>query len=80
MQPTFNDDDSDSALGLVSLSHQVFVENKLPISEIQSIVESDNTSLSSSIARYRMENGRTYHAYKEGCELSNFFSTLGSVI
>ncbi|KAK5659504.1 hypothetical protein OQA88_705 [Cercophora sp. LCS_1] len=28
--------------------------------------ESDNTSLKSSILRYRQENGRTYHAYKDG--------------
>ncbi|KAF7548002.1 hypothetical protein G7Z17_g7347 [Cylindrodendrum hubeiense] len=27
---------------------------------------SSTTSLASSIAKYRMENGRTYHAYKEG--------------
>lgn len=28
--------------------------------------ESDTTSLKSSILRYREENGRTYHAYKDG--------------
>lgn len=32
--------------------------------------ESDTTSLDSSIFRFREENGRTYHAYKEGSESS----------
>ena len=31
---------------------------------------SDSTSLMSSILKYRQENGRTYHAYKDGCELA----------
>lgn len=29
-------------------------------------VESDTTSIKSSILRYREENGRTYHRYKDG--------------
>jgi len=29
-------------------------------------ITSDSTSLTSSIAKYRQENGRTYHSYKEG--------------
>ena len=29
---------------------------------------SSTASLTSSIRRYRLENGRTYHAYKEGSE------------
>lgn len=29
---------------------------------------SDTASLRSSILRYREENGRTYHAYKDGCK------------
>lgn len=34
----------------------------------QSSANSETTSLASSIARYRMENGRTYHSYKDGCK------------
>lgn len=32
---------------------------------------SETTSLNSSILKYRVENGRTYHAYMEGCECLN---------
>ncbi len=31
---------------------------------------SDTTSLMSSVLKYRHENGRTYHAYKDGCGFS----------
>lgn len=34
---------------------------------------SDTTSLKSSIMKYRKENGRTYHAYKDGSMLFFFF-------
>jgi hypothetical protein len=34
----------------------------------QSGAISDTASISSSIFKYRVENGRTYHAYKAGCE------------
>ncbi|PKS05132.1 hypothetical protein jhhlp_008499 [Lomentospora prolificans] len=34
---------------------------------------SDTTSLKSSILKYRMENGRTYHAYKDGYVQHNIF-------
>ena len=31
---------------------------------------SSTTSIGSSILRYRQENGRTYHAYKDGSEIA----------
>lgn len=40
-------------------------------------VGSATTSLASSIAKYRVENGRTYHAYKEGC--ASRYKMLGIV-
>jgi hypothetical protein len=75
MQEILDDDDNDSALGFVSRessSHRQCIEKGLTVKEIQTDAESDSTSLASSIARYRLENGRTYHAYKEGCELFKF--------
>lgn len=31
-------------------------------------VSSDTYSISESVLAYRVENGRTYHAYKDGCK------------
>ena len=37
---------------------------------------SSTASLNSSILRYRRENGRSYHAYKDGGESAHFRSIL----
>ncbi|KAJ0310947.1 hypothetical protein COL516b_001647 [Colletotrichum fioriniae] len=42
-------------------------------SNLGSTVASSSTSVSSSILEYRMENGRTYHAYKDGNLQHNLF-------
>lgn len=67
MQAVDDFDDGDSAFDGVTIV-LLHVELELMQSMQEESEISSTTSIGSSILKYRQENGRTYHAYKDGSE------------